>query len=383
MHAMVERTTPMPHFVSRRERLWLAAAAEGLDVLLVTHPINVTYLTGFSGEASYLILSKAKTLLVSDGRFTGQLAEECPGLDTYIRPPDQTLPDATIAQLNLMSPRSIGCESAHLTVADFQTLSDGVKTAVWKADKDRVEKLRQVKDADEIAQIREAIRIAEKAFAMFRAMLRPDDTEKGLTDAMENYVRKAGGKETAFPPIVAVGPRAALPHAPASWHQVNENPLLLIDWGAQGAFYKSDLTRVLWTYNNVAFPNGLRPSPKLQTIYAVVAEAQARAIAAMRPGASSKTIDAIARGYIADQGYGEFFNHGLGHGFGLQIHEAPFFRPNVDVPLVAGMVVTCEPGIYLPEWGGVRIEDDILITPDGPEVLTRCPRELDACIVEF
>ena len=103
----------------------------------------------------------------------------------------------------------------------------------------------------------------------------------------------------------------------------------------------------------------------------------------MRPGASSKAIDAIARGYIAEQGYGEFFNHGLGHGFGLEIHEAPFFRPSTDVLLEAGMVVTCEPGIYLPDWGGVRIEDDILITPDGPEILTRCPRELDECVVEF
>ena len=118
-------------------------------------------------------------------------------------------------------------------------------------------------------------------------------------------------------------------------------------------------------------------------MHAIVKEAQRRAIAAMRPGVSSKAVDTVARGYIESQGYGEYFNHGLGHGFGLQIHEAPFFRPNTDVPLEAGMVVTCEPGIYLPEWGGVRIEDDVLITPDGPEVLTHCPRELDECIVEL
>jgi Xaa-Pro aminopeptidase len=373
----------MSTFPSRRDRLWHAAAAESLDTLLITNPINVTYLTGFSGEASYLILTKAKTLLVSDGRFKAQIAEECPGLDTYIRPPDQALAAAAIAQLTHLAPRSIGCESAHLTVADFQTLSDGVKTANWKAGQDRVEKLRMAKDGGEIAQIRAAIKIAEKAFAMFRAMLRPDDTEKELTDALESYVRKAGGTASAFAPIVAVGPRAALPHAPPSSHRVSENPLLLIDWGAQGAFYKSDLTRVLWTYNNGAFPGASKPSDKLRAVHTVVAEAQRRAIAAMRPGTSSKTVDSIARGYIAEQGYGEFFNHGLGHGFGLMIHEEPFFRPNTDVTLEAGMVVTCEPGIYLPDWGGVRIEDDILITPDGPEVLTRCPRELDECIVEF
>jgi Xaa-Pro aminopeptidase len=373
----------MSGFESRRERLWQSAAQEGLDTLLITSPINVTYLTGFSGDSSHLLLAKAKTLLVSDGRFTEQVKDECPDLDAYIRGPAEALPDATIAQLTQLAPRSIGCESGHLTVADFQTLSDAVKTADWKPARDRVEKLRQVKDESEVAQIHEAIRIAEKAFEMFRAMLRPDDTEKELTDALESYVRRAGGRETAFAPIVAVGPRAALPHAPAGMHKVADDSLLLVDWGAQGAFYKSDLTRVLWTYNNVAFPGGRKPTDKLKAVYAVVAEAQRRAIAAMAPGASTRGVDTIARAYIAEKGYGDFFNHGLGHGFGLQIHEAPFFRPNLDVTLQAGMVVTCEPGIYLPGWGGVRIEDDILITPDGPEVLTRCSRELEECVVEF
>jgi Xaa-Pro aminopeptidase len=373
----------MSTFAMRRERLCHATAEEGLDALLVTSPINVTYLTGFSGEASYLFLGRAKTLLVSDGRFKEQIAEECPGLDTYIRPPDQTLPEATIAQISAFAPRSVGFESGHLTVAEFQALADGVKTADWKPSPDRVEKLRRVKDAGEIAQIRAAISIAEKAFAMFRAMLRPEDSEKELTDALESFVRRAGGKETAFPSIVAVGPRAALPHAPAGTSQVSDDPLLLIDWGAQGPFYKSDLTRILWTYNNVAFPGGRKPSDRLRKVYAVVLEAQRRAIAMMRPGVSSKVVDTAARGYIAEQGFGEFFNHGLGHGFGLQIHETPFFRPNVDVPLEAGMVVTCEPGIYLPGEFGVRIEDDILITPDGPEILTHCPRELEECVVVF
>ena len=125
------------------------------------------------------------------------------------------------------------------------------------------------------------------------------------------------------------------------------------------------------------------PTDRVRAVHAVVMEAQRRAIAAMRPGASTKDVDTIARGYIADQGYGDLFNHGLGHGFGLQIHETPFFRPNVEVTLEAGMVVTCEPGIYLPNEFGVRIEDDVLITPDGREVLTHCPRELEECIVDF
>jgi Xaa-Pro aminopeptidase len=268
-------------------------------------------------------------------------------------------------------------------VSEFAAYSNGLKSANWKGEVARVETLRRVKDESEIAQIREAIRIAEKAFAVFRAMLRPGDTEKDLTDAVEHYVRRAGGHDTAFAPIVAVGPRSALAHAPPTLQTAGANPVLLIDWGAQGRFYKSDLTRVLWTYNNLAFPDGRNPSDRLRRVHGVVKEAQRRAIAAMRPGASSQAVDAIARGYIAEQGFGDYFTHGLGHGFGLQIHEAPFFRPSTDMTLEAGMVVTCEPGIYLPGEFGVRIEDDVLITPDGAEVLTHCPRELDECIVEF
>jgi len=370
-------------FASRRDRLLQNIKSEGLDVALITNPINVTYLTGFSGDASYLLLGKTKTILVSDGRFKVQIAEECPGLDAFIRGPAQTTSNAAIDQLNALAPHNVGFESGHLTVAEFESLKAGVKSASWKALESGCEKLRQVKDEGEIAQIRDAIRIAERAFAMFRAMLRPEDTEKDLADAMESYVRRAGGSETAFDTIAAVGPRAALPHAPPSLHAVSEDPLLLIDWGASGRFYKSDLTRVLWTYNNGTLQTSREPSDKLRTVHKVVREAQRRAIEAMRPGASSKEVDTIARGYIESQGFGEYFNHGLGHGFGLQIHEAPFFRPNVDVTLEAGMVVTCEPGIYLPDWGGVRIEDDVLITPEGHEVLTHCPRELDECIVAF
>lgn len=373
----------MSVFAVRRDRLWQSAKAQGLDAVLISNPINVTYLTGFSGDASCLILAQGKPLLVSDGRFEVQIAEECPGLDAHVRGPEKTTPVATIEQLKLISPVNVGFESGHLTVSEFERLKVGVKSASWKALENGVELLRRVKDETEIAQIRAAIRIAEKAFTVFRAILQPDDTEKDLTDAMENFVRTAGGKETAFDTIVAVGPRAALPHAPPSLHEVSENPLLLVDWGASGPFYKSDLTRVLWTYNNGTTSSNREPSDKLRTVHAVVREAQRRAINAMRPGASTKDIDTIARGYITEQGYGVFFNHGLGHGFGLQIHEEPFFRPSTDMKLEAGMVVTCEPGIYLPDWGGVRIEDDVLITPDGAEVLTHCPRELDECIVEF
>jgi Xaa-Pro aminopeptidase len=371
----------MPAFASRRERLWQAARQEGLAALLITNPVNVSYLTGFSGESSHLLLAEGQALLVSDGRFTEQIAEECPDVETYIRPTTQTVAEATTAQLRSLGVTTVGYESGHLSVADFQTLSEPLKTLDWKPGKDRVEKLRQIKDADEIAQIRAAIRIAEKAFTMFRAMLRPDATEKELADDLEHYVRRAGGKGTAFPSIVAVGPRAALPHAPPTAKRVAESPVLLIDWGANGPFYKSDLTRVLWSHNNAATPGSAQA--KLREVFAVVREAQRRAIAALRPGVLAKDVEAVARGHIAEQGYGDYFTHSLGHGLGLQVHEAPFLRINAETPLAAGNVVTIEPGVYLPGEFGVRIEDDVLLTPDGAEVLTSYPRDFEACQIEF
>ena len=368
----------MPDFQSRRDRLWLAARSEGLDGLLITNPVSVSYLTGFSGEASYLAICATHTILISDGRFAEQIAEECRGLEAIIRPPTQLMPDLTSEVLGKLGVRAVGYESAHLTVHDLQSLSEKAKTVTWKPGNERVELLRQRKDADEVAQIRAAIHIAERAFAMFRSMLRPSDPEKELADALEMYVRRAGGTCSSFPAIVAVGPRAALPHAVPTARRVDSDPLLLVDWGARGKFYNSDLTRTLWSDHNGTASRG-----KLEQVFAMVLEAQRRAIAALRPGAVASKVDAAARSCIADAGYGPYFTHGLGHGLGLQVHEGPSLRPTSETVLDSGMVVTIEPGIYLPGWGGVRIEDDVLITPDGAEVLTQCPRDFASCRIAF
>jgi Xaa-Pro aminopeptidase len=369
-------------FAGRRERLWQATQSEGLGALLITHPVSVSYLTGFSGDSSYLLLWPQRALLVSDGRFTEQIAEECPGVDAYIRQTTETVMQAAAGQLGQVGASAAGYESGHLTVADFETLSAALRDVTWRGAKDRVEKLRQVKDAGEVAAIRAAIGMAEKAFAMFRAMLRPEDTEKELADNLEHYVRRAGGKCTSFPSIVAVGARAALPHAPPTAQRVGSGGMVLVDWGASGPFYKSDLTRVLWSHNNAA-NSGLASHDTLREVFAVVLEAQRRGIAALRPGVTARSVEAEARGYIDSKGYGHYFTHSLGHGFGLQVHEAPFLRSNAETLLEAGMVMTVEPGIYLPGVLGVRIEDDVLITPDGAEVLTNVPRDFDACRLDF
>ena len=371
----------MDYPVLRREQLARQLAREDLDAFLITHPINVSYLTGFSGESSYLIVGRSHTLLVSDARFTTQLAAECPGLEVHIRPPGQNVTQAAAETLKKLGLRSIGIEGMHLTVDELETLRTLIPQAQWKSGAARVEQLRVVKDPSEVAAIREAIAIAERAFAAFGALLRPDDTEKDLSDALEMYVRRSGGRCTSFPSIVAVGAQAALPHAPPTNKRVSEADFLLVDWGASGRFYKSDLTRVLATRKNPVLSQLLKGSgnaTRLETIYDIVLRAQETALRAIRPGVKGHDVDATARGVIAEAGYGEYFGHGLGHGIGLQVHEAPALRPNSEHVLQPGMVVTVEPGIYLPGQGGVRIEDDVLVTADGCEVLTNVAKEFAA-----
>jgi len=362
----------MDYPARRRQSIAEALGGQAPDALLVRSEVNVTYLTGFSGDSSSLLLTRDRALLVSDARFTEQIAEECPGLDAVIRPPTKPLLGFLAATVGSLGVRSIGIESDHVTVTEFEALRHDLPALEWRAECNRVESLRAVKDEDEIAAIREAIAIAERAFTVFRTLLRPEDSEKDLHDALEGYVRRAGGKCSSFPPIVAVGARAALAHAPPSAKRVVEGDHVLVDWGASGRLYNSDLTRVLATRNI---------SPKLEEVYGVVLRAQAAALSAVRPGAVAKDVDAEARAVIARAGFGDFFGHGLGHGIGLEVHEAPSLRPTSEAVLQAGNVVTVEPGVYLPGWGGVRIEDDVLVTPDGCEVLTRVPKDLASIAV--
>jgi Xaa-Pro aminopeptidase len=353
----------------RRQRLARLVADEQLDAALVTGGANVTYLTGFSGDSSVLIVPRSgAALLVSDRRYVEQIAEECPGLETFIRPPSQKLPDAVAAAVAQLGVRQVGFESGSVTVGDFETFRAALPAVEWKPGADRVERLRMVKDEAEQAALRSAIAIAEKAYAALRGLLRREDSEKDLCDALDGWMRRAGAAAAAFAPIVAAGDRAALPHAPPTARRVGDAGLLLVDWGArEPGGYHSDLTRVL----------AVGPvTDRLRQVYDAVMAGQAAALRAIRPGVNGKDVDAAARRAIADAGFGDYFGHGLGHGIGLQIHEAPFLRPGTDVEIQAGMVFTVEPGVYLTGWGGVRIEDDVLVTPDGVALLTSAPREI-------
>jgi Xaa-Pro aminopeptidase len=362
----------MPDFERRRGRLRHLLQKAGVEGLLVTNSTNVTYLTGFTGEASYLLLTARDALLLSDFRFVEQLEQECPGLDVSVRKLGTEIPEAAAAAVRACKAVRLGVEAASMTVDLFLGLSENLKNVEFVPTKLLVEHLREIKDRDEIAAIREAIVIAERALGVVRASLRPEQTEKEIAAELENQIRRFGGSRCSFTPIVGVGPRGALPHATLSDRRIGESDFVLIDWGAVGSLYVSDLTRVLVT--------GKIP-PKLETIYNIVLRAQQAGIAAIKPGAVMQDVDAAARKVIEDAGYGKRFGHGLGHGIGLQVHELPRLAAKQERTLKAGMVVTVEPGIYLPGWGGVRIEDDILVTRTGHEVLSSIPREFADCVL--
>ena len=313
-------------------------------------------------------------MILSDPRYTTQLAEECGGIELAIRDTGKSMLDMIEAVLTRPKTAPIGIEAQSIVVA----LRDRIAAALPKVEliptDGLVERLRLIKDKDEVDVIRHAARVAERAFEALRATVRPDLTEKQVADDLEHQMRLLGAKGASFPPIVAVGPRAALPHARPTSGRLGESPLLLVDWGADVGGYKSDLTRVLTT---------AKISPKLERVYRVVLMAQEQGIAAVRPGATAHEVDAAARAVIEKAGYGKYFGHGLGHGIGLDIHEAPRLGVNQSLVLEPGMVVTIEPGIYLPDLGGVRIEDDVLVTKTGHELLTSTAKQWEETLVAW
>lgn len=362
----------MDRHQSRREKLRRALKKTGADALLVTNFTNVTYITGFTGDDSYLLVRPDGEVLLSDPRYTTQLGEECPGLDLHIRPPGNNMLGAVAKVVKASKVRRLGIEADSMTVGLRDQVAEKLPKLGIVSTSRLIEELREIKDKGEIARIREAVRQAEKGFGVLRADLRLDKTEKQVANELEYQMRLFGARWRGFASIVGVGPRAALPHAAPSDRQIGESDFVLVDWGADEGLYKSDLTRVLVTG---------KISARLERVYAVVLKAQTRAIAAIRPGVTGKEIDRIARDVIAKAGFGKNFGHGLGHGVGLDIHEAPRLAANSKSVLRAGMVLTVEPGIYIPGWGGVRLEDDVLVTRDGHEVLTGVPKKLEDVIV--
>lgn len=359
-------------FAARREKLRKMLKKAHVDALLVTNFTNVTWLTGFTGDDSYLIIHEKGECLLSDFRYSIQIEQECPGLNFAIRSGSIGLFQLAKNELEKISssPR-LGVESNSITLSTSELVRARVTEKVVPVE-GLAESLREVKDRSEIALIRESARIARNAFHAVRAILSPEMTEKQVADELEFFMRRLGAKDASFPTISAVGDHAALCHCVPGERKIRDGNILLIDWGAQYRGYASDLTRVLITG---------KVSDEFRKVYKIVLDAQRKAIEAVRPGLICSEIDAIARDYIEKSGYGKFFDHGLGHGIGLNIHEGPYFSPRCTTKLKPGMIITVEPGIYVKDWGGVRIEDDVLVTRDGFEVITDVEKEFDDMII--
>lgn len=364
----------MSRFAQRRRKLRAELKRQGITAMLVTDELNVTYLSGFSGDSSYLLVLPKNTIIISDFRYISEIQSDCPDIDSVIRPSVESMVEASRKLINKAKVPSVALEGNSLSLGQAEALAEALPSVNLVTTSSIVEKLREIKDKGEIQSIRNAVKAAQKAFEVIKASLTAEQTEKEIAFNLEHQIRQFGGRGTSFDPIVAVGPQAALPHAQPGKQRIGDDNFCLFDWGADYDRYLSDITRTIVTGKLTA---------KFEKVYNTVLQAQLKAIKAIKPGAIMSKVDAAARNHIANAGYGKYFGHSLGHGIGTFIHEFPRLASNQHVPLEPGMVVTVEPGIYLPGWGGVRIEDDVLVTKDGHEVLTSVPKKLEDAIVEL
>ena len=351
----------------RREQLRDRLAAGDLDALLLTEPVNVRWATGFTGSNGQLLLrADGEDLLITDARYDERASVEAPDLArTLSRDP------IAVALEHIDPPYGIGFEAEHLTWAAGERLRQRIAEAggTALATSGEVEALRVVKDEHELALLAEACRITTDALTwLLDTQVRPGVTERELARLLERRFVDLGAEAAAFDTIVASGPNAAIPHHAPTDRSLAAGDVVTIDWGARVDGYHADCTRT--------FALGHLESA-LNEVYEVVRTAQAAGRQAAVAGNTGGDVDAAAREVIDDAGYGEAFVHGTGHGVGLEIHEAPAVSRGAPATLVAGMTLTVEPGVYLPGIGGVRIEDTVVVTADGPaKPLTDLPREL-------
>ncbi len=344
-----------------------ALAQAQLDSLLVTGLANIRYLTGFSGSSALVIVTPRETLLITDFRYETQVVDEVGSLARIVIEP-VNLWAALWQQLQSASGvHVVGFESPHLAHRDFQRLLEAGSRWQWRPTSDLVERQRERKDADEVSRIKRAAELAGRALERTLPAVRPGLSELQLAGVLEHALRDEGSEGFAFPSIVAAGARAALPHAQPTGHRVGAGDFLLFDFGAVVDGYCSDVTRTVVVG---------RASAEQREVYELVLRANEAASAAVHAGMTGRDADAVARSYIERRGLGELFGHSLGHGIGLEVHEGPRLARTNEQELPPGAVVTIEPGVYRAGWGGVRIEDDVWLSADGPRILTEIPREL-------
>lgn len=351
--------------MKRVEALRKSMSESGLDGFLITSPYNLRYLTNFTGTTGLAVITLDRAYFVTDFRYTEQAKAQAQGYEIVKNTGpifEEVNKICNQEQLNILA-----FEEDHVSFANYSLLEDIVEETPLEPVSGMIEELREVKDEEEIATIQKACEIADKGFQHVLETIKPGMTEIEVANDLDFYMRSLGATSVSFDTIVASGLRSSMPHGVASDKVIEQGDLITLDFGCYYQGYVSDMTRT--------FAIG-DPGEKLKEIYQIVLDAQLKVLAAAKPGMSGLELDAVARDYISERGYGEAFGHTTGHGIGLEIHEGPAVSYRSDKLFVPGNVVTDEPGIYLPGVGGVRIEDDLLITEKGNQVLTHAPKEL-------
>lgn len=349
----------------RVKRLRSALKTNGFDSLLVTNPKDIRYLTGFHGDASALLVLPKKLIVISDFRFQEELELLKGFASVVIR--SGTMLDAQSSLIGDLKLKALALQSEVMTVETRNAIAKAVGPKRVRDSSGLLRGLRIIKDEHEIKLIRKAVGIQQDSLLALRKQLKLGMTEREVAARLEYEMKVRGAEEPAFSTIAAAQANGSLPHAVPGSTRTAKGKGLLIDWGATVDGYHSDMTRT--------FSFG-RWSPKMHEVYEVVLEAHLAAIAAVRPGKTCAEIDMVARDIITEAGYGKEFGHALGHGIGLDVHEDPRVHRTTKTKLLPGMVITIEPGIYLPGIGGVRIEDDVLVTARGGESLCSLPKDI-------
>lgn len=335
-----------------------------IDALLVTNMFNVRYLANFTGTTGLVVITKDEAYFVTDFRYTEQAAEEAKGF-TIVKNEGPIFEEvAKIVQEDKIE--NLGFEQENITYAVYNQINDIIPCELVPVT-GVVEKLREVKTEDEINIIKEAINITEKAYDYILGFVKPGKTEIEVANELDFYMRNEGATSVSFDTIVASGVRSAMPHGVASDKVIEEGDMVTIDFGCYYKGYVSDMTRTFAVGD---------PGEQMKEIYEIVYQANKKVNEVAKAGMTGAELDAIARDYITEKGYGPQFGHTLGHGIGLEVHEGPSLSFRNEDKLVVNNIVTNEPGIYVPGLGGVRIEDDLVIKEDGAEILMTTPKEL-------
>ena len=351
---------------NRITKLQRILVKENLNLLLITYLPHVRYLSGYSGTNGMILTSVKSSIFLTDFRYKEQVKKQVRHMRVMIAERDLFSSLSNLPQLKSKRIK-IGFEAEHLYCKVYQRLKELLPDCILVPTEKVVETLTVKKDKSEIQKIKKAAEITDRVFSEVLDFIRPGVRERDLSAEMEYKMKRYDSSTPYFEIIVASGKRAALPHGVASSKKIGKNEFVTMDFGAVFGGYTADLTRTVVVG---------KANRKQKEVYNTVLKAQRRAIGKVRPRMKACDLDKTAREVIKKAGYGKYFGHGLGHGIGLLIHDNPAVNPTNQLPLEPGMVITIEPGIYIPHWGGVRIEDDVLITQRGCEVLTKSEKKL-------